>query len=153
MSIFEYIKSKKEAFKTGRLELLKNRAETLEKIAKEKDKEKQEIEKYNKAMNEVLKRQEKAKATISETNRLQHPLIFKMKDNVKAKFDKAQKEKTTNSMFGNNNIGSSQNLWTQSNSKSPDWYSTSSNNSLFTSLGTTRQPKKRTGKNIIIKLK
>lgn len=101
MGIFGYIAKKKDEFRAKKLEIQTNKAKILEEKAEKNAKDLEKIAQHNKALNEALKRQEKAKAVINESRRLQHPFLYKIGENVKQNFANAKKKKSSASLSNN----------------------------------------------------
>ena len=83
MNIFAKLKEKKEQLKAYRMKKAENKAFTLEREAKE-----------SKEYASLIERQNKAKQQISEARRIEHPLLYKIGDNVKQNLIKNKEDKT-----------------------------------------------------------
>ena len=102
MNLFAKLKEKREALKEYRLKNAENKAFKLEREAKEE-----------KHYSSLISRQNEAKATIQEARRVQHPLLFKISDNVKKNLEKNKNDKTYKK------IATQSNVFTNSNAKNP----------------------------------
>lgn len=124
MNLLAKIKEKKEALKEYRLKKAENKAFQLEKTAKEE-----------KEYSNIIMRQNKAKATISEARRIQNPFLYKIGDNVKQNFKEARKQSASNKIkisnkdiFGQKtnsnpflNSGSATPYYLKTKTKKPYW--------------------------------
>lgn len=126
MGILNYIKEKKEKFRTKRLEIATNKAKVMEERAEKHAKELEKLKEHNKAYVSAMNRQAEAKAVIQEARRLEHPLLYKIGDSVKQKFAEAHKNKTSSRFASQKN-----NIFSQSKSEPPYWLKQNKGNDLF----------------------
>lgn len=128
VNVLSFIKKKKDAFQTKRLQVMNKRAEALEESAEKHAKRLEELSKHKKAYMSAMERQSEAKAVIRESRRMEHPLLYKIGDSVKNKFAEAQKNKTNSKIMGKSN-----NVFSNTSNQEPYWLKETKNskNDMF----------------------
>lgn len=135
MGIFNFIREKKEAFRSKKLEIVTNKAKVLEEKAEKHAKELEKMKEHKKAYINAMNRQNEAKAVIQEAKRMEHPFLYKIGDSVKQKFAEAQKNKTSPKLMGK----PQKNIFQQSNvgSSQPYWLKQGNGSNIFTQTNNT----------------